>query len=92
MDENRYNNMVRQAISDEFKRCSKDKHDGECRIFEITNKLLKKGHELSYTEAEMLIGELDWLERKVERLRIELDVWDRARELCLNMADEMCKE
>ena len=36
-----------------------------------------------------LSGDAERLRRKIEDLGVELDTWDKAREICLNIADEM---
>lgn len=92
MDENRYNTKVRLAMSERLKKCSKDIQEGERRIIDINNEILNKRNELSYVEFEELINEHKSLEKTVERLKIELDVWYDAREICLDIADEMCME
>ena len=92
MDENRYNTKVRLAMSERLKKCSKDKYESERRIIDINDTFLTKSHELSYTEACELIEERKRLEKDVERLTIERNLWDAAREICLDIADEMCKE
>jgi hypothetical protein len=92
MDENRYNTKVRLAMSERLKKCSKDKYESERRIIDINDTFLTKSHELSYTEACELIEERKRLEKDIERLTIERELWDAAREICLDIADEMCKK
>lgn len=44
---------------------------------------------LSYRRYKELECEVDDLKRQYEIEKIRLDVWDQAREICLNIADEM---
>lgn len=92
MDENRYNTRVRHAMSERLKKCSKDKYEKEQRVIEICDIIAYKRNELSYVEYTKLVDERNTLSREIDRLRIEYDVWDSARELCMDIADTMCRE
>lgn len=92
VDGNRYNTKVRRAMSDRLKKCSKDKYEAERRIIDINNEFLTKQHEFTYVQACELIEERKRLEKDIERLTIERNLWDAAREICMDIADEMCKE
>lgn len=44
---------------------------------------------LTYSEYLRLKDEAECLRRKAENLQIEINIWDKAREICLNVADEL---
>lgn len=90
MDENRYNTKVRQAMSDHYKRASERKSNYVKRLEEI-NSLLNSNsvYDLTYGRYEGLKGEKEWLERTIMLLDRELSIWDAARDICIEFADEM---
>ena len=45
--------------------------------------------QVSYAEYEELKKKKKELEAAINKLRIEQNVWDQAREICMNIADEM---
>jgi hypothetical protein len=92
MDENRYNTRVRHAMSDNLVECRKMKCNFESRITWINKHLIEEKDTITHREYMRLSTELIELEEKIERLKVVIDVWDQARELCMNIADEMCKE
>ena len=88
MDINKYNTRVRQAISEELVKCSKRKQEYMMQHAIIMERLASEVDTLSYSEYKRLEKEKDFLLSKYQMEEIELDVWDRAREICLNIADE----
>ena len=85
----KYNTKVRQAISDEWVRCSKEKAEAEKEFERLAIQLANDDGVLTHKQYLKLSGDAEHLRRKIEDLGIELDIWDKAREICLNMADEM---
>lgn len=85
----KYNMRVRQAMSDEYVKCSKRKCQLSREYEEVLEKLETEKDTLSYRQYKGLECEADDLKRKYENEKIRLDVWDQAREICLNIADEM---
>jgi hypothetical protein len=49
---------------------------------------LEKGT-LSYEEYIRLQKKTETMAKEIEELSIQLNVWDMAREICLNVADEV---
>ena len=93
MDINRYNTRVRQAMSDKYVECSKRMQEIEREKLEQRRTLERymAGEEtLTYREYKDLKSSLDCLYSEYRELDIRLAVWDEAREICLNIADEMC--
>lgn len=85
----KYNTKVRQAISDEYVRCSKQKAEMEKECEKIALQLANDNGILTHKQYLKLSGDAEHLRRKIEDLGVELDTWDKAREICLNIADEM---
>lgn len=94
MDINRYNTRIRQAISDKYVECNKRKQEISKKSLELQSKLSRymDGKEiLTYQEYTDLHSSLGMLHHEDDMLDIQIAVWDEARELCLNIADEMCE-
>ena len=90
MDKNRYNTKVRQAMSDKYKEASKKKVELEnelCAIsLQLTKDEIKKT--MTYSEYMELNRQAKVIQTEIYRLNIECDVWDKAREICMDIADE----
>lgn len=84
-----YNSNVRRAISDEYVKCSKRKQDLMDRQRTISDKIAQGYYTLSYPEYLRLRDEQKILEKVIYEEELILSVWDQAREICLNIADEM---
>jgi hypothetical protein len=89
MNINKYNTRVRQVISDKYVECSKTKSMVIKERQLIMSRLeLEKGT-LSYEEYIRLQKKTETMAKEIEELSIQLNVWDMAREICLNVADEV---
>ena len=87
---NKYNTAVRRAMSDKYIECVQKKIEAWQKINELDSKLKsKEGMRLPYEEYVKLQKDLDYYERTHRRLKIEQDIWDKAREICMELADEM---
>lgn len=94
MDINRYNTRVRQAMSDKYVECSKRKRNIQQETLELQRKLSRfmDGEEnLTYREYIDVKSAITMLDNEARELDIKIAVWDEARELCLNVADDMCE-
>ena len=85
----KYNTRVRQAISDEYVKCSKIKCQLSREYEEVLERLETEKDTLNYRGYKELECKADDLKNKYEAEKIKLDVWDMAREICLNIADEV---
>ena len=85
----KYNTKVRQAISDEWVRCSKQRAETGKEYEKIALQLANDNGILTHKQYLKLSGDAEHLRRKIEDLGVELDTWDKAREICLNIADEI---
>ena len=88
MNINKYNTRVRQAISDELVKCSRRKQEYKNKHACIMVRLASEKDTLPYSEYMQLAKERDFLVKMQEVEDIKLDIWDMAREICLNIADE----
>lgn len=84
-----YNTRIRQAISDEYVKCSKQREEYAYRYGDLTTRLINERDTLLHTEYIQICEERDELVRLMRIEDIKLDIWDQAREICLNIADEM---
>lgn len=92
MNIDRYNTRIRQAVSDKYVECNKKKREITQQIMTARRKLIAymDGDEtLTYREYIDLKSSIDNLYREDDKLDIQIAVWDEARELCLNIEDEM---
>ena len=88
---NAYDTRVRHAISDEYVRVTKEKREIINEMIEVEEKLNDPDTkmQMSYAEYVELEKKEKELEAAMNKLKIERDVWDQAREICMNIADEM---
>ena len=88
MDINAYNTRVRQAISDAYVTCSKEKIEREKEHLAIIERLQNEKFTLPYHDYMALKEMALRLTDEIFILSIQKDIWDQAREICLNIADE----
>ena len=87
---NKYNTAVRRAISDKYVECTNKKCEIGRKIHDLYSLLHSdEGKNLSYRKYRKLEADLEYYEREHDRLRIELDIWSEAREICMDLVDEM---
>lgn len=87
-DSSKYNTRVRQAISDECVRCSKEMQSVRLKIVEVSDRLVHGKNTLSYSDYLDLEACKRNLINQLAELQVESNTWDKAREICLNIADE----
>jgi hypothetical protein len=84
----KYNTLVRQAISDKYEECSKTMSMLiKERQLTISRLELEK-ETLPYNEYIRLQKKSETMAKEIEELSIQLNVWEMAREICLNVADD----
>ena len=88
MTENKYNIRIREAISDKYVDCSKRKQDKQKELTEILWKLSENKKTISYQDYIDLQKYAAVLQTEVENLGVELNTWDKAREVCMDVIDE----
>lgn len=85
----KYNTRVRQAISDNYMEYSKTKIMAEKERENVIERLRLEAKTLSYRDYVSLQEKAERLAKEIEELNIQIGIWDKAREICLNIADEM---
>lgn len=90
MDENKYNTKVRRAMSKELVKTSKLRAKVIKELEKTNNQLNDKNVKLTmpYSEYVQLKEKAKELQDRVYRLSIETELWDKAREICMDIADE----
>lgn len=84
----KYDTRVRQAISDEYVRCSKERNKVHNTLIDLSQRLANEEDTLAYSEYLKLKEYYAKLETMHSNLTVEMDTWDKAREICLNIADD----
>lgn len=77
--------LIRQEISNKYVECSKARSDKMHDRMII--KSLLDAKTLTYDKYVKLQEKIEQLGKEIEELSIQLDVWDKAREVCLNIID-----
>ena len=85
----KYNTRVRHAISDNYMKYSKTKAMAERERETVIERLRTGKRTLPYSDYVSLQEKAERLAKEIEELNIQIDIWDKAREICLSMADEM---
>ena len=85
----KYNTRVRQAISDSYMEYSKTKAMTEKELENVNERLRCEAKTLPYRDYISLQKKSAMLAQEIVELSIQIDIWDKAREICLNIADEM---
>lgn len=84
-----YNSRVRDLMSQEYRRVSQERQEYMKRQIELAKLMFNPScTHIEYTQYE---DERKNNEKELIRLGIELNVWDQAREICFNAADEVGK-
>lgn len=86
---NKYNITVRRTMSDKYVECTKKKCAISREMIEIDRKLKDGEESLSYREYMELSDRYTSLSEEYKRVSFEIDIWDQAREICLEIANEM---
>lgn len=86
---NCYSTLVRQAMSDKYVECAKRRGELYREGFIIYNRLEKEQDTLSYRQYMELKAELEQVRQQEHDEIVKRDVWDQAREICMECADEV---
>lgn len=85
----KYNTRVRQTMSEEYVKSSKKKAQLQKEYVDVLDLLENSKDRLTYREYIALQKQSEDLKRQYEDEQIRFDIWDQAREICLNVADEV---
>lgn len=88
MSENKYNITIRRAISDKYIECARRRKQKQDELMEVSRKLAEGKKTIPYQNYLNLKDSSTLLLKEIEDLSVELNTWDKARELCLNIIDE----
>lgn len=85
-----YNSKTRTAMNEEYDRTIKERSKKEIELLEVEEKLNNENSKtmMSYAEYTALEKRAKVLEQDIQRLWIEQKIWESAREICVNIADE----
>ena len=86
---NRYSALVRQAMSDKYVECAKRRGELYREGLIIYNRLEKEQDTLSYRQYMELKAELEQVRQLEHDEIVKRDIWDQAREICMECADEV---
>ena len=86
---NHYSTLVRQAMSDKYVECTKQKNELSERILNIHERLIFEKSTLPYQGYLELQEEYERLRQGYHDQKVMLYVWDQAREICIECADEV---
>lgn len=86
---NRYSTLVRQAMSDKYVECKKRRNELYREGLIIYNRLEKEQDTLSYRQYMELKAELEQVRQLEHDEIVKRDIWDQAREICMECADEV---
>lgn len=89
---NKYNQRVRESISDLLVSYSKEKQERLRELWIVQTRLDNEDGKLTYTDYVDLTNKKETLQNKINELEIRLDCLDMVRELCLNIADTVFNE
>lgn len=84
----KYDKLIRQAISDEYVKCSNERNQISKKCIEIEEKLQNGVNKLTYEQYVFLYKKLNDLQKEYSELTVKMNVWEGAREICLNIADD----
>lgn len=85
----KYNTRVREAVSEEYVKSSKKKSQLQREYEKVLERLNTEASKLCYNEYITLQKREEDIKRQYEDEQVRLDIWDQAREICLNVADEV---
>lgn len=85
-----YNAKARIAMNEKYDNTIKKRSKKEIELLEIEGKLNNENSktQMSYAEYTALEKRAKALEHDIQRLSIEQKIWESAREICVNIADE----
>lgn len=85
----KYNTRVIRAMSEEYVKSSKKKTQLQKEYADVSDLIENSKDKLTYREYIALQNQSEDLKRQYEDEQIRFDIWDQAREICLNVADEV---
>ena len=82
-----YNSRVRDLMSMEYRRTRKELEE----LYELEANYIRKMQDPTIPHAAYLecADDLEEVRENIVHMKIKADIWDKAREICFQVADEM---
>lgn len=84
-----YNTEIRKAMSKKYVECGEKMSTLSKQINFLSAKMHYEQDILSYRKFNEIVLEKADLEKEYENAKIQRDVWEQAKEICLDVADHM---
>lgn len=82
-----YNSRVRDLMSMEYRRVRKELNDLSAEEADLYDKM--NDVNVAHVEYLKFTDQLEEIREEIGRKKVEADTWDKAREICFQVADEM---
>lgn len=83
----KYNNAITLAIREQYVRTSEERMKLRSRLTKVEETLENEKDTLPYKTYLTMMNEKDILYKKIHDLTVQIDTWDKAREICLDACD-----
>lgn len=83
----KYNNAITLAIREQYVRTSEERMKLRSRLTKVEEALETGKDTLSYNTYLTMINDKDILYKKIHDLTVQIDTWDKAREICFDACD-----
>ena len=83
----KYNNGILLAIREQYVRTSEERMKLRSRLTKVEETLENEKDTLPYKTYLTIMNEKDILYKKIHDLTVQIDTWDKAREICLDAID-----
>ena len=83
----KYNNGILLAIREQYVMTSEERMKLRSRLTKVEETLENEKDTLPYKTYLTIMNEKDILYKKIHDLTVQIDTWDKAREICLDAID-----
>ena len=83
----KYDNAITLAIREHYVRTSEERMKLRSRLTKVEEALENEKDTLPYKIYLTMMNEKDMLYKKIHDLTVQIDTWDKAREICLDACD-----
>lgn len=83
----KYDNAITLAIREQYVRTSEERMKLRSRLTKVEETLENEKDTLPYKIYLTMMNEKDILYKKIHDLTVQIDTWDKAREICLDARD-----
>lgn len=85
----RYNTQVRRAMSDAYVTCRTELKIQENQLQAALQLLSDEKETIKFSDYVAIRKRINQLREEIKKKNVELEIWDKAREICLNVSDEL---